>query len=55
MKTEITTLEQNKTWDLAALPPDKKAIGRQWIYNIKYRSNGEIKRFNMTIVVKEYS
>lgn len=44
MKTEITTLEDNHTWDVTALPPGKKAIGCRWIYSNKYRADGSIER-----------
>ena len=44
MKTEITALEENHTWDVTTLPPGKKAIGCQWLYSKKYRADGEIER-----------
>lgn len=36
MKTEITALEDNHTWDVTTLPPGKKVIGCGWRYSNKY-------------------
>lgn len=44
MKTEVTALEDNHTWDVTTLPPGKKAIGCGWIYSNKYRADGTIER-----------
>lgn len=50
MKMEIQALEDNCTWLLTDLPPNKKAIGTQWIYTIKYNSDGTIARYKARLV-----
>ncbi|GJT45265.1 RNA-directed DNA polymerase, eukaryota [Tanacetum coccineum] len=32
MDSELEDLEQNKTWTIEKLPPDKKALGCKWVY-----------------------
>lgn len=44
IKTEITALEDNHTWDVTRLPPGKKAIGCGWIYSLKYNADGTVER-----------
>ena len=51
MKTEITALEDNNTWELTALPPGKKALGSRWVYKVKYNADGSIERLKARLVV----
>ncbi|GJU91002.1 retrovirus-related pol polyprotein from transposon TNT 1-94 [Tanacetum coccineum] len=45
MDSKLEALEQNKTWTIEKLPPNKKALGCKWVYKIKYKSDGTIERF----------
>ena len=45
----------NHTWDLVALPPRKSVVSCKWIYRIKTRSNGSIKRYNARLVAKGFT
>lgn len=45
MKKEIQALEDNGTWIVVNLPYKKKAIGRKWIYKIKYHSDGSVELY----------
>lgn len=47
----IQALEDNENWVMETLPPGKKALGSQWIYKIKYRSDGSIKRLKARFVI----
>ncbi|GJZ01314.1 retrovirus-related pol polyprotein from transposon TNT 1-94 [Tanacetum coccineum] len=47
---ELKDLEQNKTWTIEKLPPDKKALGCKWVYK-KYKSDGTIERFKARLVI----
>jgi len=55
MKEEIKALGTNKTWEVTDLPPNKVVIGCKWVYKIKQRANGEIKRYKVRLVAKGYS
>ncbi|GKC49112.1 ribonuclease H-like domain-containing protein [Tanacetum coccineum] len=41
--------------NLCDLPKDRKSIGGKWVFKIKYKSNGEIKRYKARYVVKGYN
>nr|GEW65321.1 hypothetical protein [Tanacetum cinerariifolium] len=51
MNSELEALEQNKTWTIEKLPPRKKALGCKWVYKIKYKSDGTIKRFKARLMI----
>ncbi|XP_019085385.1 PREDICTED: uncharacterized protein LOC109126335 [Camelina sativa] len=50
MTKEVDALEVNKTGELVDLPPNKVAIGCQWIYKTKYSSHGTIDRYKARLV-----
>ena len=51
MSREIRALEDNETWVMEPLLPGKKAMGSQWIYKIKYKSDGSIERLKARLVI----
>ena len=51
MQNEIRALENNDTWTMEDLPSGKKALGSQWVYRIKYKSDGSIERLKSRLVV----
>ena len=40
MQQEIQALENNGTWEISDLSPDKKALGCKWVFKIEYNSDG---------------
>lgn len=52
MNQEFETLHANQTWDLVSLPIEKKPIRCKWVYKIKYKSDGSIKRLKARLVFK---
>ena len=54
MKEEITTIENNKTWQLVDKPKGKKVIGVKWVYRVKLNPNGSINKYKARLVVKGY-
>ncbi|XP_068639374.1 uncharacterized mitochondrial protein AtMg00820-like [Aristolochia californica] len=55
MKEEIDALEQNQTWDLVQKPKDVKPISCKWVYKIKRRPDGSIKRYKARLVAHGFS
>nr|GEU75718.1 retrovirus-related Pol polyprotein from transposon TNT 1-94 [Tanacetum cinerariifolium] len=51
MDSELEALEQNKTWMIKKLPPNKKDLGCKWVYKIKYKPYGTIERFKPRLVI----
>ncbi|XP_071713645.1 uncharacterized mitochondrial protein AtMg00810-like [Rutidosis leptorrhynchoides] len=52
MNLEIDALNRNNTWIITELSPDRKPVGSKWVYRIKYKSNGEIERYNARLVAR---
>ena len=55
MKEELDALTKNHTWDLVTLPLRQSVVGCKWIYKIKTRSNGSIKRYKVRLVAKGFT
>jgi hypothetical protein len=51
----MATLDANATWELVALPEDKKAMGCKWVYKIKHNANGFVSRYKTRLVAKGYA
>ncbi|GKB90805.1 ribonuclease H-like domain-containing protein [Tanacetum coccineum] len=54
MNNEIEALNRINTWTLTTLPAGRKAIGCKWLIKIKYKSLGDIDRYNARLVAKGY-
>ncbi|XP_075101686.1 uncharacterized protein LOC142177120 [Nicotiana tabacum] len=52
MRKEFDALETNGTWDIIELPKGKKSIGYKWVYKIKYKADGSLKRYKARLVVR---
>jgi len=52
MKEEMTTLEENGTWDLMPLQSGKKILGCRWVYALKLDPEA---LFKTCLVSKGYS
>ena len=55
IQQELDALERNKTWTIAELPPNKKAISSKWIFKLKYNADGSIERHKARLVARGFS
>ena len=53
MKDEMDSLMSNQTWELAELPPGKKALHNKWVYRIKEEHDGN-KCYKARLVFKGF-
>ncbi|CAH9103236.1 unnamed protein product [Cuscuta epithymum] len=55
MDDEIKSIVKNKTWELATLPSNHKAIGVKWVFKIKKNAKGEVEKYKARLVAKGYA
>ncbi|GJZ83389.1 ribonuclease H-like domain-containing protein [Tanacetum coccineum] len=55
MNNEMNALYNNDTLEIIELPKGRKAIGSKWVFMIKYKSDGEIKRYKARLVAKGFN
>lgn len=55
MNEELTSIEQNETWELCNLPAVRKAIGSKWVFKLKMDENGKIIRHKARLVAQGFS
>lgn len=55
MQTELQALQKNNTWDFVPLPPGKKVICCKWVYKVKLKADGSLKRYKACLVSKGYN
>jgi histone deacetylase 1/2 len=51
----MVALDANATWELVALPKDKKVIGCKWPYKVKHNVDGSVSRYKARLVAKGYA
>jgi hypothetical protein len=44
MDEKMAALDANVTWELVALPKDKKANGCKWVYKVKHNVDGFVSK-----------
>jgi len=55
MREEIQALCANKTWTLVSFHPSMNVVGSRWVYIIKCKVDGNIKRNKMHLVVIRFT
>ncbi|XP_016199460.1 uncharacterized protein LOC107640453 [Arachis ipaensis] len=55
MDEELKAMEDNNTWTLTQLPPNKHTIGCRWVYKIKCKADGTVDRYRARLVAKGYT
>jgi hypothetical protein len=51
----MNALERNQTWEIVELPKEKKIVGCKWVYTLKYKVDGSLKRYKVRLVAKGYT
>ncbi|GKA10481.1 ribonuclease H-like domain-containing protein, partial [Tanacetum coccineum] len=51
---KMHALYENKTCIVTDLPIGRKPFGSKWVFRIKYKSNGEVKRYKARLVAKGF-
>ena len=55
MNEEMKSFQKNGTWEVVNLPDGKKPVGCWWIFTVKYKADGGIKRYKVRLVAKGYN
>lgn len=55
MEDEMTSLNENETWELVDPPRDRKIIGCKWVFAKKKNVEGEVVRYKARLVAQGYS
>ena len=54
MAEEMQSHQENGTWELAELPPHRKAIGSKWIFKCKADEDGHFVRYKARLVAQGF-
>ena len=52
---EMQALKKNDTWDIVEQPKGKYPVGCKWAFIIRYKSDGNIKRYKARLVAKGFT
>jgi len=52
---EIEAHLTNGTWELAQLPPGRRAIGSRWVFKLKRKPDGSVDKYKGRIVAQGFS
>lgn len=50
MNEEIQALHNTSTWTLVPSHPSQNLVGSKWIFRIKHRADGTVKRYKARLV-----
>ena len=55
MQTKINALKANNTWVMCPLPPSKVPVGCKWVYKVKLKADGSVKRSKAYLVATGFT
>ncbi|RVW89838.1 Retrovirus-related Pol polyprotein from transposon RE1 [Vitis vinifera] len=55
MREEMSALEKNKTWEIVERPKGKNIVDCKWIFTLKCKADGSLKRHKARLVAKGYT
>ena len=54
MKSEMHSIQANKTWDLVELPKNRRALPCKWVYRLKETSDSTNPKYKVRLVAKGF-
>jgi hypothetical protein len=54
IQSEVSSLEENQTWEICCLPPGRKAIPIKWVLKKKTDAEGKVCRYKASLVCKGF-
>ena len=51
----MDALQKNETWELVDLPSNKKLVGSKWVFVVKFKGDGSLKRYKTRLVAKGHT
>ncbi|GKV36538.1 hypothetical protein SLEP1_g44659 [Rubroshorea leprosula] len=54
MQEEMSSLQENGTYELVELPKDKRALNNKWVFRVKFEVNNSNPRFKARLMVKGF-
>ena len=55
IREEMSVLEKNKTWEIVERPKGKNIVDCKWIFTLKYKVDGSLKRHKARLVAQGYT
>ena len=55
VKDKMNALEKNETWKIIELPRGKTTVGYKWIFTVRCKADGSIKRYKARLVAKGFT
>jgi hypothetical protein len=55
MLEEMKATEDNGTWYMTSLPPERCAIELKWVFKVKHDEHDQVVRHKVRLVVKGYA
>ena len=52
---EMVALEKDGIWEIMDLSEGKKAVGTKWVFTLKYKSDGSLKRYKARLVAQRFT
>ena len=52
---EMSALKWNSTWELSNLPERKQPVGCKWIFNVKFKLDGNVDYHKARLVAKGFT
>ena len=54
METEMSSLRDNKVWELVELPENRKPVGSKWVFKVKVDGNDRVERYKARLVAQGF-